>query len=225
MTISTNMDSSKKLNGLRSLLTAPRWSSVLLVAVLAATGCASNNYPPAPSELSSAEARSYGYILGAGDTLNLYVWGYEDLSDTITVRPDGKITTKLVEDLTASGQSPSQLAREIERRYADFVKQPVVTVSVDTFVGSKSQQVRIMGAGEAPRSIPYTPDMTLLDLVIEVGGLGEFANGNGAVLVHKVDGEDTNFSLRIDDLLRDGDIGANVPLLPADIIIVPESRF
>ena len=219
------MDGFIKPKWLLSVAPTARLLAGLLVGVLAITGCASNKYPPAPSELSSAESRSYGYLIGAGDTLNLYVWGYEDLSDSITVRPDGKVTTKLVEDLTASGQTPSQLAREIERRYTDFVKQPVVTVSVDNFVGSKAQQVRIMGAGEAPRSIPYTPDMTLLDLVIEAGGLGEFANGNGAVLVRKVDGEDTNFSLRIDDLLRDGDIGANVPLLPADIIIVPESRF
>lgn len=225
MTIELNMDRYIKLKALCILVSASRRYAFVFIICLAATGCASNKYPPAPSSLSSTESLSYGYIIGAGDTLNLYVWGYEDLTDSITVRPDGKITTKLVEDLTASGQTPSQLAREVERRYTDFVRQPVVTVSVDNFVGNRTQQVRIMGAGEAPKSIPYTPEMTLLDLMIEAGGLGEFANGNGAVLVRKVEGENTNFSLKIDDLLRNGDIGANVPLLPADIIIVPESRF
>lgn len=220
-----DMDKSRKPKFRRDSQSCFKLGTLLAIASLLFASCASNSYPPAPSELNSAESRAYGYKIGAGDTLNLYVWGYEDLADSITVRPDGKITTKLVEDLTASGQTPSQLAREIERRYTDFVKQPVVTVSVDNFVGNKSQQVRIMGAGEEPRSIPYSPDLTLLDLVIEAGGLGEFSNGNGAVLVRKVNGVDTSFSLRIDDLLRKGDIGANVPLLPGDIIVVPESRF
>lgn len=197
--------------------------AILICLVLA--GCSSNKYPPAPDELNTAESRSYGYIIGAGDELTLYVWGYDNLSDTITVRPDGRITTKLVEDLMASGQTPSQLAREIERRYTDFVRQPVVTVAINNFVGSKAQQVKIIGSDQTPKSVPYTPDMTVLDLVIETGGLGEFANGNGAVLVRKVGGADTNYSLRLDDLIGKGDIGANVPLAPGDIIIVPESRF
>lgn len=201
-----------------------KWIGVMLLCGLMVSGCVANKYPSAPTQLDE-EGGNYGYIIGAGDRLNVYVWGYEDLSDEITVRPDGKITTKLVEDLEASGRTPSELAREIERRYRDFVKQPVVTVSVDNFVGSRNQQVRIMGAGEQPRSVPYTPEMTLLDLVIEVGGLGEFANGNSAVLVRKVKGVDINYSLKIDDLLRKGEIEANVPLLPGDIVIVPESRF
>lgn len=200
-------------------------ASVLVLTSVLLLACSYNNYPPAPKELTTAEGSSYGYIIGAGDRLNVYVWGYEDLSDAMVVRPDGKITTKLVEDLVASGQTPSELARELERRYTDFVKQPVVTVSVDDFVGSKNQQVRILGVGEKPQSVVFTPDMTLLDLVIEAGGLGEYANGNAAVLVRKVSGTDTFYSLRIDDLLRQGDTEANVPLLPGDIVIVPESRF
>lgn len=202
-----------------------RLTATIILASLLGVGCASNKYPPAPTQLDPAQASSYGYVIGAGDRLSLYVWGYDDLSDVLTVRPDGKVTTKLVEDLSASGQTPSQLAREIEKRYTEFVKKPVVTVSVDQFVGSKSQQVRLIGAGEVPISIPFSPDMALLDLVIAAGGIGEFANGNGAVLVRKINGINTNFSLRIDDLLDKGSIEANVPLLPGDIIVVPESRF
>ena len=209
----------KRKSSLVKLLAA----AALLSSIL--QSCASNNYPPAPKVLDSEGDNSYGYIIGAGDRLNVYVWGYEDLSDGITVRPDGKITTKLVEDLRASGQTPSQLARELENRYTEFVKKPVVTVSVDDFVGSSNQQVRIMGAWETPKSITYTPDMTLLDLVIEAGGVSEFANGNAAVLVRKEGDTDSSYSLRIDDLIRKGDIGANVPLLPGDIVIVPENRF
>ncbi|MDB3935110.1 polysaccharide export protein [Granulosicoccus sp.] len=208
------------------------WSSAiqnilpLLCAFYFVASCSSTKFPAAPLELSDdSDATSYGYTIGAGDTLNIFVWGYEDLSDSVPVGPDGQITSKLVEDLQASGKTTSELALEIKTRYADFVKQPVVTVSVDSFVGTPSQQVKIVGASTEPKSVPYVVGMALLDVIIEVGGIAEFADGNRSTLVRKEGGENVNYSLRIDDLVRDGDVTANVPLLPGDIVIIPESRF
>ena len=182
-------------------------------------------HPSAPLQLPDDAGNSYDYIVGEGDNLNIFVWGYDELSDTVPVRPDGQITTRLVEDLQASGKTTTQLAREIELRYSDFVKKPVVTVSVDTFVGSPSQQVKIVGASTEPKTVPYIRGMALLDVIIEVGGIAEFADGNRSTLVRKEGDENVNYSLRIDDLIRTGDVTANVPLLPGDIIIIPESRF
>jgi len=187
-------------------------------------GCVGNNYP----ELSSSDElynTPYEYSIGPGDLLNIFVWGYPDLGESIPVRPDGKITTKLVEDVLASGRTPSDLAREIEVEYATFVTSPVVTVSLAEFSGSQNQQVKIVSPGSDARNIPYTNDLTLLDVLIEIGGLAEFADGNNAVLVRK-EGEGTkNYSLRVDDLIRKGDISANVHIKPGDIVLIPERWF
>ncbi len=199
------------------------WFSVLAITIM--SGCVSGKYPAPPSELEGIDPEQYEYTIGSGDVLAIFVWGYEDLSDSVPVRPDGLITTRLVEDLPASGKTTTQLAREIERKYAEFVKRPVVTVSIDSFVGSDAQQVKVIGASTQPRTVPYKSRMMLLDLMIEVGGIGEFASGNRAVLVRSIDNDVNNYSLRIDDLIRRGDITANVPLLPGDIIIIPESLF
>lgn len=189
------------------------------------SGCAIGNYPAPPTELENVDPDLYEYTIGAGDVLSIFVWGYEDLSDSVPVRPDGLITTRLVEDLPASGKTTTQLAREIENKYAEFVKRPVVTVSINSFVGTDAQQVKVIGASTEPRTIPYKSRMMLLDLIIEIGGIGEFASGNRAVLVRKLDDSIQNYSLRLNDLVRKGDISANVPLLPGDIIIIPESWF
>ena len=193
--------------------------------IISLAGCSSTQYAAAPLQLTDEQNAAYDYIVGEGDILNIFVWGYEELSDSVPVRPDGQITTRLVEDLQASGQTTSALAREIERRYSDFVKKPVVTVSVDTFVGSPSQQVKIVGASTEPKTVPFTRGMALLDVIIEVGGIAEFADGNRSTLVRRQGGENVNYSLRIDDLIRKGDVTANVPLVPGDIIIIPETRF
>ncbi|WP_293264245.1 XrtA/PEP-CTERM system exopolysaccharide export protein [Neptunomonas sp.] len=200
---------------------------VLLAASFIAmvSGCASNSaYPPVAEEERFVQA-DYNYVIGAGDDVEIFVWGNSELSTTVPVRPDGKITTRLVEDLEASGKTSTELAREIEEIYSEYIKNPVVTVIVDDFVSVPSQQIRVVGEGAKPLNIPYSKHMTLLDLMIQVGGLTEFAEGNDAVLVRSFDGEQNTYSLRLDSLLKDGDITANLALKPGDIIIIPEAWF
>ena len=209
---------------MRRLLNTVIYSIVgaLLFALL--SGCQASSIKDAPAVLLDDEA-NYEYVVGSGDSLSIFVWGYEDLSVTVPVRPDGRITTRLVEDMQASGKTPSQLARDIEKVYKQFVKQPTVSITVSGFVGSPSQQIKVVGGGSSLKTIPYKSGMTLLDLMIEVGGLSEFASGNRSVLVRTVETERVSYKVRISDLLRRGDISANVPLYPGDIILIPESRF
>lgn len=206
-----------------------RTSSFLSLALIVAlvTGCASSSYPPAPLEVDTpaTESGSYDYIIGEGDQLEIFVWGYDELSASVPVRPDGRITTRLVEDLQASGKTPAELARDIEQRYSEFVRGPVVTVSVDGFVGSPAQQIRFVGAGSTPEVVPYARGMRLLDLLIQVGGVDEFAAGNRATLIRNDDGVRRNFALRVGDLLDRGDMSANVPMLPGDVVVVPQTWF
>lgn len=191
---------------------------------LVATGCVGNNYPELTSS-QELDKTAYEYSIGTGDILNIFVWGYPDLDESVPVRPDGKITTKLVEDLLASGRTPSDLARDIEDAYSSFVPNPIVTISLAQFSGSQNQQVKIVSAGSDARTIPYTNELTLLDVIIEIGGLTEFADGNSAVLVRKEQDKSKNYSLRIDDLIRKGDISANVDIKPGDIVLIPERWF
>jgi polysaccharide export outer membrane protein len=196
--------------------------AVLIFAVCAA--CSSNPFPPVPESQRNVEV-DYDYILGPGDTVSIFVWGNEELSSTGTVRPDGKLTTHLVEDLQASGKTSTQLARDIEAAYSEYVRAPVVSVIVSGFVGIPDQTVRVMGEASSPKRIPYKKHMTLLDLMISAGGLTEYAAGNQSVLVRMVDGQEVTYSLRLDDLVRDGDITANLSVMPGDIIIIAESWF
>ena len=189
------------------------------------SGCASESaYPPVAEKDRLAQV-DYNYVIGAGDSVEIFVWGNAELSTTVLVRPDGKITTRLVEDLEASGKTSTELAREIETIYAEFIKNPIVTVIVENFVSIPSQQIRVVGEGAKPLNIPYSKHMTLLDLMIQVGGLSEFAEGNDAVLIRYVEGEQSSYGLRLDSLLKDGDITANLALQPGDIIIIPEAWF
>ncbi|GAB3289835.1 XrtA/PEP-CTERM system exopolysaccharide export protein [Parahaliea aestuarii] len=193
----------------------------LLSMLLAA--CAGNSSLP----LSEAQraAADFDYVIGPGDTLEVFVWGNEELSSVGVVRPDGKFTTRLVEDLEASGKTSTQLARDIEQSYGEYVRQPVVSVIVNGFVGVPSQQVRVVGEAAQPASVPFRKHMTLLDLMIAVGGMTEFADGNGSVLVRTGDEGQKSYKLRLDDLLKDGDISANLALMPGDIVIISESWF
>ena len=143
----------------------------------------------------------------------------------VEVRPDGKISTRLVENIEASGKTPSQLARDIETAYSEYVKSAVVSVIVNEFIGVPSQQVRVVGEAAEPLKIPFRKHMTLLDLMVEVGGLTEYADGNKAVLVRNSGGAKSSYNVRLDDLLRDGDISANIALSPGDIVIIPEAWF
>ncbi|MEJ2403372.1 MAG: polysaccharide export protein [Candidatus Thiodiazotropha sp.] len=165
------------------------------------------------------------YLIGPGDTLNVFVWGDQELTTDVVVRPDGLITTPLVEDLPASGKTPTELARDLEARLSRFVKNPKVTVSVRQFVGRYTEQVRVVGQASQPQSIPFREGMTLLDVIIEVGGLTEFASGNKATIVRKVGKETKQYRVRLDDLIRDGDISANVKMMPGDVLIIPETWF
>ncbi|WP_317623106.1 XrtA/PEP-CTERM system exopolysaccharide export protein [Thiohalomonas denitrificans] len=172
------------------------------------------------------ERTEVNYIIGPGDHLEVFVWGNPDLSSTVPVRPDGRITTPLVEDVQASGKSPSELARTMEKRLARYVKHPVVTVTVSQVVGRATEQIRVVGQAVEPRMIPYSEDLTVLDVLIAVGGLTEFAAGNRASIVRKVGKTDKQqFNVRLADLVKDGDISANVEMRPGDILIIPESFF
>ena len=200
----------------------------LLLASLIVTACST---PATLSEQSNVAAGAAEggdsplYVIGPGDRLNVFVWGDSELSTEVVVRPDGLITTPLVEDLQASGRTPTELARTLEARLSKFVKSPKVTVSVTNFVGRYTEQVRVVGQAAQPQSIPYRDGMTLLDVIISVGGLTEFAAGNKATIVRKVNGQTRQFRVRLDDLIRDGDISANTRMLPGDVLIIPETWF
>lgn len=165
------------------------------------------------------------YQIGAGDSLTIFVWRNAELTTSVTVRPDGRISVPLIEDLYVEGKTPSELSREIETQLADYVQDPLVTVTVGQFVGTFPQQVRIVGEATEPKAIPYRANMTVLDVVILAGGLTEFADGNNTTLVRSEDGTQKEYRVYLDDLLEDGDISANLPLLPGDILIVPETFF
>jgi polysaccharide biosynthesis/export protein len=192
-----------------------------LLASLLAACSSTGNFPPAPATIDSPDLR---YRIGPLDTLNVVVWRNADLSTTITVRPDGRISTPLVEDIVAAGRTPADLAREIEKALAKFIRDPVVTVVVGGFQGTYGDQIRIVGEATRPQAVPYRQEMTVLDVMIQAGGLTDFADGNGAVLVRGSE-QGKQFRLRLKDLLKRGDISANAAVKPGDIIIVPQSWF
>ena len=187
------------------------------------TGCASQ-YPVMPASSKQVESTP-NYIIGPGDSVQIFVWRNPELTTTVPVRPDGKITTPLIEDVPASGKTPTQLARDMEKILAKYIREPVVTVIVNEFVGPYSQQVRVVGEAAKPQALAFREKMSLLDVMITVGGLTEFADGNKASIVRYVNGERKQFGVRIEDLIRDGDITANVDMLPGDILIIPEAFF
>jgi polysaccharide export outer membrane protein len=168
---------------------------------------------------------AHAYLIGAGDTLNIIVWRNPEVSMSVTVRPDGKITSPLVEDLTASGKTSSQLARDIEKALAKYIQDPIVTVIVTGFVGPYSEQIRVIGQAAKPQSLPYRDNMTLIDVIIAVGGLTPFADGNAASIIRRVDGKQQQFRVLLNDLIDNGDMSANVPMRPGDVLVIPESFF
>jgi polysaccharide export outer membrane protein len=194
---------------------------VLLLGLLSA--CANKPiYPPAPAK---AEVADWHYLLGPGDSVNVFVWGNPEVSGAFPIRPDGKITMNLVEDLPASNRTPTQLAREIEKVLSRYIQDPVVTVSVGGGVGPFNQQIRVLGQAAKPQALNYRESMTLVDLMIAVGGITDFAAGNRASILRVVDGKPQQFGVRIEDLIKDGDISANVDMRPGDVLIIPESWF
>ena len=201
----------------------------MIVALLLAqiiSACSTNTLPTATLHPSNAaDANSYKYLIGAGDVLNIFVWRNPEVSGSFVVRPDGMITTSLVEDIKVAGKTPTELARSIEEILATYLRDPIVTVTVNSFIGPFSEQIRVIGEAAQPQAISYTQHMTLLDVMIQVGGLTEFADGNDAVLVRIENGQQKQYEIFIDELLKDGEISANVDMLPGDIIIIPEAWF
>ncbi len=165
------------------------------------------------------------YIIGAGDVLKIFVWGNAELSGEIPVRPDGRITTPLVEDMVASGKTPTQLARDMEQKLKRYMKKPVVTVTVTQFVGRFTEQIRVVGEVTKPMTLPYRESITVLDVIIEVGGLTDFAAGNRATIARTVNGKSKKIQVKLDDLLEQGDLSENLHMQPGDVLFVPEAWF
>ena len=195
----------------------------LAVAMLGLVGCGAvrSSLPAAPATVSAAD---YSYIIGAGDNLNIIVWRNPELSLSVPVRPDGKVTAPLVDELVAQGRTPTELARDIEKKLSTYVRDPVVTVIVTGFVGPYSEQIRVVGEATRPQFLAYKQKMTLLDVMIAVGGLTDFADGNGAAILRGSEGN-KQYAVRIKDLIKRGDVSANVEMRPGDILIIPQSFF
>ena len=196
-------------------------AALLLMVVL--VGCARTGKEAAPANVASPQ---YNYIIGPLDVLQINVWRNPDLSTTVPVRPDGKVSVPLVEDLPVLGKNPTQLARDIEKAMSKFIRDPVVTVIVTTFNGPFSEQVRVVGEATRPQALPYRQKMTLLDVMIAVGGLTDFADGNNASVLRLMEGgKQQQYRVRLKDLVRRGDVTANVEMKPGDVLIIPQSWF
>ncbi len=196
-------------------------SAGLLIAVLALGACSSPKRPA----VDTPPAESVQYLIGPGDVLQIFVWRNPELSVTIPVRPDGRISTPLVEDMQAVGKTPTQLARDMETELSKYVKSPKVNVIVEEFVGNFSEQIRVVGKASEPKALPYRRNMTVLDVMIEVGGLAPGAAGNRAKIVRRSSAGRIEIPVRLDKLLNDGEIKYNVSMLPGDVLIIPESRL
>ncbi len=177
--------------------------------------------PLAPASIPLSE---YKYLIGPGDTLSVSIWRNPDLSMSVPVRPDGNITLPLVEDLPVAGKDPASVARDVEKVLAKYIRDPVVTVIVTQFAGPYSEQIRVIGQAAKPQALPYRTNMTLLDVMIAVGGITEFADANKSNLLRTSEGNKL-YRVRLGDLMRDGDISANVAVKPGDVLVIPESWF
>lgn len=195
-----------------------RW---LVLGVLGTLVLGCESLPPAPIEAASPD---YRYIIGPGDNVNINVWRNPELSMSVPVRPDGLIAGPLIEDMQAMGKTPTELARDMEKALGTFIRDPVVTVIVTGFVGSQSEQIRVIGEASKPQALPYKQKMTLLDVMIAVGGLTDFADGNGATILRASE-DNRLYSVRLNDLIRRGDVSANVDVKPGDVLIIPQSWF
>ena len=200
---------------------AVAFRGLVLVAATFLVGCQTVKHPPAPAAAAGGE---YNYRIGPLDTLNVIVWRNPDLSLTVPVRPDGKITTPLVDDIPAAGKTPTELEREIEKSLTKFIRDPVVTIVVTSFVGPSNEQIRVTGEAAKPQILAYRRDMTVLDVMIAVGGLTDFADGNAATIYRVAEGGKL-YNVRLRDLVKRGDISANVDMRPGDILIIPQSWF
>lgn len=196
--------------------------AVALLGALVLSGCATNPHPPAPAVAGATG--EYSYVIGAGDSLNIIVWRNPELSMSVPVRPDGKIAAPLIDELVAQGKTSVELARAVEQQLSKYVRDPVVTVIVTGFVGPYSEQIRVVGEAARPQFLPYKAKMTVLDVMIAVGGLTDFAAGNSATILRTSEGN-KQYSVRLKDLIKRGDVSANVEMKPGDILVIPQSFF
>jgi polysaccharide export outer membrane protein len=197
-----------------------RWTALLLLAAGVLGGCAAS-IPPAPQHVAVA---AHQYVIGPLDNIVITVWRNPELSVTTQVRPDGRISSPLVTDLLAIGKTPPELAHDIEGELSKYIRDAVVTVTVNGFQGPFNEQIRVVGEAAKPQAIPYRQSMTLLDVMIQVGGLTDFADGNSAILVRGAE-NGKQYRVRLRDLVKRGDISANVDVAPGDVLIIPQSWF
>jgi len=198
---------------------------VLLAVALMSTGCSTGGKRAQLPTATGDAQYSTRYRIAPGDSVRIYVWRNPEVSTTVPVRPDGLLSAPLLEEVPAAGKTPAELARDLEKELSTYLRDPLVTVIVNGFVGTYSDQIRVLGEASTPKRLLYQDSMTLLDVMISVGGLTQFADGNNVVLVRIEDGKQNEYRLRVDDLIRDGDISANVDMRPGDILIIPEAWF
>ena len=211
-----------------NLLKSVRLATLLgaLSGVLILTGCAtrSGDLPELPQASGDAQF-STRYRIAPGDSVQIFVWRNPEVSTTVPVRPDGLLSAPLLEEVPAAGKTPAELARDLEGELSTYLRDPLVTVIVNGFVGTFNEQIRVLGEAAQPRSMLYRDSMTVLDVLIETGGLTQYADGNNSILVRRVDGELVEYRLRLDDLAQNGDVTANIDMRPGDVVIVPEAWF
>jgi len=202
-----------------------RWAMVCSLSVLM-VGCIQTKDTRPELSTATGDARyTTRYLIAPGDSIQVFVWRNPEVTTTVPVRPDGLLSAPLLEELPAAGKTPSQLARDIEEKLSVYLRDPLVTVIVTGFAGTYTQQIRVVGEASSPKALLYKDAMTLLDVMVSVGGLTNFADGNQATLVRVEDGKQLEYRVRLDDLIRDGDISANVDMRPGDILIIPEAWF
>jgi polysaccharide export outer membrane protein len=211
----------------RSFSASGRVFTLMLMTsgLLFLAGCSSNKITQElPSATGNAEY-STRYRIAPLDTLQVFVWRNPEVSTSVTVRPDGLMTAPLLEEVPAAGKTPQELARDVEKHLSTYLRDPLVTIIASGFQGTFRENIRVVGEAAEPKSILYRDSMTLLDLMIDVGGMTEFADGNNTVIVRVEDGVQNEYRVRMDDLIRDGDISANIDMKPGDIVIIPEAWF
>jgi len=194
----------------------------IALSILALGGCAKT---PRITLSPSDEPPSHDYLIGPGDNVNIIVWHNPEVSMSVPVRPDGKITTPLVEDLPAMGKTSTHLARDIEKALAIYIQDPIVTVIVTGFVGPYTEQIRVIGEAATPQALSYKNGMSLMDVLIAVGGVTDFAAGNKASIIRNIDGKSQHIAVRLEDLIQEADLSTNIPMRPGDILVIPESFF
>ncbi|HEY0837116.1 MAG TPA: XrtA/PEP-CTERM system exopolysaccharide export protein [Azospirillum sp.] len=199
---------------------------VMIAAALLVAACSSASHPPAPMNIGAAPGmETPEYRVGPLDKLRIFVWQAPEFTTDVPVRPDGRISTPLIDNMAAAGKTTAELGRDIQRELRQYVQDPLVTVIVTEFAGALDQKIRVVGGASLPRAIPFRANMTMLDVMIEAGGLTEYAAGNRAVLSRRHGDGQGVYSVRLADLLNDGDISANVPVMPGDVVIIPQSWF